>query len=86
VLGTFFAPVTVFIEFELIWSVGFVFFTQIVLSSADSAAKGDQYTRCFFGFGHVCSLSFIFKNSICQNIGEKDGPGSRGVKIVIGVY
>jgi hypothetical protein len=41
VLGTFFAPVAIFDKFKFVRSVGFVFFREIILGTADGTAEGD---------------------------------------------
>jgi hypothetical protein len=40
-LGALFAPIAVFNKFKFVGSVGFIFFGQIILSSADRAAEGN---------------------------------------------
>jgi len=58
VLGSFFAPFAIFDKFEFVRGIGFVFFGKIILGTADRADESQQYSWCFFRFGHVGSLSY----------------------------
>lgn len=51
-LGTSTAPATILLKRELVGSVGLVFLSKIILSTAFATKQSDQDSRCLFRFSH----------------------------------